>query len=197
MTSWPSPDRRANNRSARSIPWMTAEPERLIRDLREVKAFAPLLWYRHLAVSRHGGWTGELPQWPFDRPEPDGLSELMGSSGLHIDVEYPAAYPMVPPTIYPVEPAPSIEEQTQSAWHVAPGGSLCLLQSEGAWRPEASVTELMAKAAGWRIEYALMKAGAIPQMSVNGIVSDPSFDHLVAGTNQTSDIPGPEERPGH
>lgn len=158
---------------------MTAEPERLIRDLREVTAFAPLLKYRHLAVFRHGGWTGELPRWPFGRPEPEGLDELIGPSGLQVQVEYSAAYPMVPPTIYPVEPASSFWEQTQTAWHVAPGGSLCLLQSEGAWRPEASITELLLKAAGWRIEYALMKAHVIDHMSISGIVSDATFDHLI------------------
>lgn len=79
-----------------------------------------------------------------------------------------------------LDPEPSWSEQTQTAWHVAPGGSLCLLQSVGAWQPESSVTELLAKAAGWRVEYALMKAGVITQMSLTGIVSDPAFDHKIA-----------------
>ena len=104
----------------------------------------------------------------------------MGEHGLLFVLEYSAAHPMLPPTIYLVRPEPEIEEQTQATWHVAPGGSLCLLQSEGAWQPEASITELMLKAAGWHIEYALMKAGVIDRMTVNGIVSDPSSDHLIA-----------------
>ncbi|WP_067514228.1 hypothetical protein [Nocardia puris] len=50
------------------------------------------------------------------------------------------------------------------------------------------MTELLAKAAGWRIEYAMMKAGVIEQMSVNGIVSDSLQDHLVAhAAHRTTD----------
>lgn len=165
------------------ILWTEAEPARLERDRVEMHEFAPDLTYREPDPSgmfRHGGWTGELPRWPFDRPVPPGLDELIGEHGLSFALEYSAAHPMLPPTIYPVRPEPEVEEQTQATWHVAPGGSLCLLQSEGAWRPEASITELLLKAAGWRIEYALMKAGVIDRMTVNGIVSDHASDYLIA-----------------
>ena len=165
------------------ILWTEAEPARLERDRVEMHEFAPDLTYREPNPSgmfRHGGWTGELPRWPFERPVPLGLDELIGERGLVFALEYSAAHPMLPPIIYPVCPAPEVEEQTQATWHVAPGGSLCLLQSEGAWRPEASITELLLKAAGWRVEYALMKAGVIDRMTVNGIVSDPASDHLIA-----------------
>ncbi len=40
------------------------------------------------------------------------------------------------------------------------------------------------KACGWRIEYALMKAGLIDAMTTSGIVSDSSLDGLI-------DQPGP------
>ncbi|WP_431233188.1 hypothetical protein ACQ856_28525 [Mycolicibacterium psychrotolerans] len=164
---------------------MDAEPERLQRDRDEIAAFAPNLQYvgpeSHCgAACPHGGWVGELPRWPFDREEPSALVDLIGENGVTIAMLYTAAYPMVPPILYPVDPEPTLLEQTQAAWHVAPGGSLCLLQSDGAWLPEASVTELLAKAAGWRIEYALMKAGVIERMSTHGIVSDASSDHLIA-----------------
>lgn len=167
------------------ILWMDAEPARLPRDRDEIAAFAPHLQYFGPGSEcdesfPHGGWVGELPRWPFDRQEPAALIDLIGEHGVTVAMLYPAAYPMVPPILYPVDPEPSLLEQTQAAWHVAPGGSLCLLQSDGAWLPEASVTELLAKAAGWRIEYALMKAGVIARMSTNGIVSDPSSDHLIA-----------------
>jgi hypothetical protein len=166
------------------ILWMDAEPTRLPRDRAEIAAFAPQMEYHGPesaggAAFPHGGWTGELPRWPFDRDEPAGLTDLTGEHGASVVMLYTAAYPMVPPIIYCLDPEPSLSEQTQSAWHVAPGGSLCLLQSVGAWQPESSVTELLAKAAGWRVEYALMKAGVIKQMSTNGIVSDPSSDHLI------------------
>lgn len=167
------------------VLWTEAEPLRLERDRAEMQQFASDVIYQEphqdpSAPFRHGGWSGELPRWPFERPEPAGLVELVGEHGLLFALEYSAAHPMLPPTIYPVRPEPEIEEQTQATWHVAPGGSLCLLQSEGAWRPEASITELLLKAAGWRIEYALMKAGVIDRMTVNGIVSDPASDHLIA-----------------
>jgi hypothetical protein len=157
---------------------------RLQRDLNEVPEFAPDLNYQGPdsaggAEDIHGGWFGELPLWPFDRPEPEGLQDLVGKNGLTIAVMYSAAHPMVAPTIYPASVQPTLDEETQAAWHVAPGGSLCLLQSDGGWHPEASITDLLAKAAGWHIEYALMKRGAIHAMSVRGIVTDSSFDQLI------------------
>lgn len=174
-------DRNARAATLDPVLWTDCEPARLARDQDEVRRFAPLLEYKSPPDDGllHGGWVGELPRWPFDRPEPEALDELLGDGGLWVLVVYSAAHPMVPPTIYPLKPEPTIWEQTQSAWHVAPGGSLCLLQNDGGWQPEASITELLAKASGWRIEYAMMKAGVIDQMSVNGIVSDPSYDHLI------------------
>lgn len=169
---------------AEPIFWQDAEPARLRRDLKEVGEFAPRLQYQGPDPSDtgeyiHGGWFGELPLWPFDRPEPEGLEGLVGTNGLMVAVMYSAAHPLVPPTVFPVSIEPTAHEETQSAWHVAPGGSLCLLQSDGGWNPEASISELLAKAAGWHVEYALMKHGAIEEMSVQGIVSDSSFDQLI------------------
>lgn len=183
--------------SADPIFWQDAEPARLQRDLKEVAEFAPHLLYQEPDPSAsgehmHGGWFGELPLWPFGRPEPEGLKELVGTNGLTVAVMYSAAHPMVPPTIFPVSVEPTPEEETQSAWHVAPGGSLCLLQSDGGWHPEASITELLAKAAGWHVEYALMKRGVIQEMSVRGIVVDSSSDHLVTQcTRGDHEVPEP------
>lgn len=175
------------------VLWTESEPTRLLRDQCEVGEWAPQLEYQGPVADgapglRHGGWIGELPRWPFERPRPELLNELLGNAEHRVLVAYSAAYPMVPPTIYSLEPKPTIWEQTQTAWHVAPGGSLCLLQSDGWWQPEASITELLMKASGWRIEYALMKANVIDQMSINGIVSDPSFDHLVANAVHKSKL---------
>ena len=170
------------------ILWIDAEPARLQRDLDEIPAFCRAGASRYLPPGdsagelelTHGGWCLELPLWPFDRPEPAGLEQLTGGLGLTAVLEYPAAYPMTWPTVHPIQPEPLVQERTQSAWHVLPSGGLCLLQTDGQWRPEASVTELLLKAAGWRIEYALMKTGAVEQMSVQGIVSDPGRDYLIA-----------------
>ena len=87
---------------------------------------------------------------------------------------------MVPPRVYVLDPEPTIEQRTQHIWHVAPGGSLCLLQTEGDWTPQTTPVDLLLKAAGWRIEYALMTAGAIDAMTANGIVNDESRDALIA-----------------
>ena len=182
MTDATGLERRAAARVLDPVLWTDSEPARLARDQREVGEFASLLEYQSPAQDGlpHGGWIGELPRWPFDRPQPESLGELLGEAELRVLVVYSAAHPMVPPTIYSLDPEPTIWEQTLAAWHVAPGGSLCLLQSDGGWQPQASITELLVKASGWRIEYALMKAGVIDQMSVNGVVSDPSFDYLIA-----------------
>lgn len=163
------------------VLWMEDEPERLARDVREVADFAPDLRYVQPDTQAfpHGGWIGRLPLWPFDRDEPDGLLELLGDLGVKVAVVFSAAHPMVPPTVFPVEPEPEIEERTQATWHVAPDGSLCLLQTQGQWRPEASVTELLLKAAGWRVEYALLKAEMIDKMTECGIVNDDSLDAFV------------------
>ncbi|MFI6675230.1 hypothetical protein [Kribbella sp. NPDC050470] len=164
---------------------MDDEPKRLERDRREVEEFAPDLRFVEPRSQRflHGGWRGRLPLWPFERAEPDGLGRLL-ETGLEIEVVFSAAHPMVSPAIYPVMPEPEIEERTQAIWHVAPDGSLCLLQSQGQWQPEASITELLLKAAGWHVEYALMKAGVIDKMTERGIVDDDRLDGLIGPATQ-------------
>lgn len=217
-TGQPNPD------DVRPIDWTEAEPTRLQRDLRDVAdfntAFGATLQYAPpgtpivgssgttpgMAAGRsdapdqttfdHGGWHGTLPLWPFDRHAPDGLDALTDGTGLEFTLTYPAAYPMVPPTIWPLVPEPEMVERTQATWHVLPSGGLCLLQSDGAWQPEASLVDLLLKAAGWRVEYALMKAHVIEAMAVSGIVSDSSFDHLVTQAATAPTTSGPASGAG-
>lgn len=176
------------------ISWCEAEPERLRRDCREIEQQFPGLAFIDPGGSHDdltlpdGGWYGVLPIWPFERPQPTGVDELVAGQGLEMVLEYPAAYPMIAPTIHPLSPEPAFEERTQATWHVLPGGGLCLLQSAGGWIPEASVTELLLKAAGWRIEYALMKTGALEKMSVAGIVSDPTLDAVIGPAAAGEDV---------
>ncbi len=161
--------------TSRGSTWRDRDPARYERDLRDVTKLCPdLEWVDDEA----GGWDGRLPLWPFDRPAPTGLLEH-DMRGLRIELRYLQAYPMVAPAIRPLDPEPALREWTVHAWHVNGDGSLCLLQSTSSWDPQASITELLLKAAGWRIEYALMKAGLIETMSVTGIVSEGSHDQLI------------------
>lgn len=159
------------------IPWWQAEPLRLERDRRDVASLASDL---ELSLEGEGRWSGHLPRWAFDRPEPPGLSDLIGDTGLCVEVQYHGAYPMLPPSVFPKDPEPSYDEWTLHTWHVLGDGSLCLFQSWTDWEPDASIGEVLLKAAGWRVEYALLKAGVIEQMSERGIASDDTYDHLVA-----------------
>jgi len=161
---------------AAPVTWWQCEPRRLARDQAEIAdRFPDLTWHAPGAA----GWTGRLPQWPFVRDEPSGLTELIGTDGLPVSVEYGHAYPMVPPRIYPLDPEPSIQERTEHTWHVMGDGSLCLLQDAAAWSGRDSIVDLLLKAAGWRVEYALMKAGMIEAMTLRGIIDDDQLDHLV------------------
>jgi hypothetical protein len=98
---------------------------------------------------------------------------------MQLTVRYGHAYPMVAPLIYPLDPMPEIVERTDHRWHVSGDGSLCLLQNDTAWTGRDSIVHLLLKAAGWRVEYALMKAGVIDSMSLHGIVEDAHLDGLI------------------
>jgi hypothetical protein len=161
--------------------WSDWDPARLERDRAEIEEFAPGLKYvepRSQGFS-YGGYRGTLPIWPFERPVPKGLSELLPEP-IEVALLFSSAHPMVPPVIVPIDPQPHMHEESLTRWHVLPGGALCLLQSEGLWIPEASVVDLLLKACAWHVEYTLMRSGVIDEMTVAGIVSDDSHDHLVA-----------------
>lgn len=165
------------------VYWTDVDPGRLARDRADVRAFAPDLAFEtppggNPEVKHHGVWTGVLPVWPFDRPKPAGLDELV-HSGLRVQVECSAAHPVVPPAVLPLDPLPELAERSQHIWHVAPDGRLCLMQTIGAWRPSDTISDLLEKACAWRIEYALMKAGIVDSMTVGGIVSDGTWDALI------------------
>ncbi len=170
------------------IYWTEVEPERLARDLAEVAELAPDMHFQAPGklggTEHHGMWAGRLPVWPLARPEPDGLDALV-PAGLECMVLCSAAHPMIPPQVRPISPEPMLLERSQHKWHVAPAGALCLMQSTGDWDPLDSVADLLVKAAAWRVEYALMKAGVIEWMSLSGIVSDGSFDHLIGEAVET------------
>lgn len=166
------------------IAWWDAEPARFARDQEEVATrFPDLTWQPDGA----GRWVGWLPLWPLDRPQPVGLGRLLGGAGMEVMIAYRQAYPMVPPRIYPIDPQPEAVECTQQRWHVNGDGSLCQFQTDTAWDPRDSICDLIIKAAAWRAEYALVKVGALEQMTLHGIVGDPTLDDLVTATSEHPD----------
>ncbi|EDY55718.1 MULTISPECIES: hypothetical protein [Streptomyces] len=171
MTTAPTPAGTAPNYS-----WWASEPRRLHRDREEIAAHFPgLAWSEEGA----GSWEGTLPRWPFDRPEPAHLTSWIGEEGLRLRVEYSQAYPMVAPRLVPLDPLPKPYEWTQTRWHVNGDATLCLLREAALWTGRDSIVDLLLKAAGWRVEYALMKHNKIERMSDNGIVDDDRFDRLL------------------
>ncbi|WP_237404792.1 hypothetical protein [Actinacidiphila reveromycinica] len=90
-----------------------------------------------------------------------------------------------------MDPLPEPWEWTQHCWHLNGDASLCLLRDD-VWTGRESVVDLLLKAAGWRIEYALMKHRAIEQMTSSGIVADDSLDQLLVCPPE----PGDTARPG-
>jgi hypothetical protein len=160
------------------VPWFTAEPTAYIREVEAVPAVAPeLIWNPELPT---GGWSGLIPTWPFDRPEPTGLRAFLSGERLRVDVVYVQAHPMVPPAVFPLDPEPELVNWTQHVWHLNGDGSLCLVRSAVDWDPWSTAADLVVKAAGWFLEYLLLTRGLREQMTENGIVGDSSLDELFA-----------------
>jgi hypothetical protein len=65
-------------------------------------------------------------------------------------------------------------------WHVNGDCSLCLMQAADDWDPSEAAADLVAKAAGWFVEYLLLEDGHIEKMSERGIYTDPSLDGVIA-----------------
>jgi hypothetical protein len=185
--------------NGRARSWWQDEPGRLERDLDDLAAAGfDLTW----SPVGSGRLDGRLTAWPLDRAAPDGLDELLPTGGLLVQVEFGHGYPMVCPRVYPEDPKPPLERCTQHRWHVNGDGSLCLLQSADAWDPATRLSDVLRKAAAWRVEYALVETGVVEAMSLSGIVSNPERDHLVRDAadkqrtpDQPADLEAPEEQP--
>lgn len=154
------------------LSWFDDDPARLQRELDAMPAVAPAL------VWTGGHWAGELPLWPMERPEPATLREYVGDRRFRVEVHYFESFPMVAPRFIPIEPEPEIAVWTMHRWHVSGDGSLCLFQNFIDWDPSGTAADLVPKAAGWFLEYLLMEDGAIEHMTVNGIATNDSHDHL-------------------
>lgn len=157
-------------------PWWRYDPARLQSDTavieREFPDLAPVDGGAGL------GWEGVLPLWPFARPAPAQFRS--GVAGLGLKLVFLESYPMSMPQVFPLGPEPEFLERTQHRWHVNGDGSLCLVQEQRAWTGRESIRDLLLKAAGWRLEYDLVRVGVYPSMSENGIVTDDRRDEAIA-----------------
>jgi hypothetical protein len=157
--------------------WWQDEPERLAREQEAMRAAAPdLAW---LPGEPSGGWQGKVPVWPFARPEPAGLARLLNGQALEVQIVCGHAFPMVEPEVWPLSVEVPSRALGWTNWHVAPGGSLCLLQASAQWDPADTTAELVPKISGWHIEYHLMVRGLIQAMTEQGLEADDSLDNLL------------------
>jgi hypothetical protein len=157
--------------------WLEAEPERLEREQQEMAELAPEIHW--VELNGAGGWEGYAPVWPFDRDPPATLDAFLNGARLKLLVAYAQAYPAVQPAVFPLEPLPPLERRLLHKWHLNGDGSICLLQSADAWTGRETAAELVAKASGWLVEYLLVDRELRETMSDEGIVTDPSLDHLI------------------
>ncbi len=158
--------------------WWEDDPGRLAQEIDDIGSVAPALEWTPEGA---GHFSGALPVWPFTRPEPAGLSNLVDQP-LRARVAYGHGFPAVPPIRYPWEPQPDVTLRSFTQYHVLPNGGLCLLRDADQWDLFSRTSDLILKASGWMIEFALFQRGKIPNMTVNGIVTDEQLDHLITAT---------------
>lgn len=156
------------------IRWFEDEPARLEREIDAMKPVAPDLAWNGTY------WSGELPLWPMERPEPLGLRDYVGSRRFEVEVHYFESFPMVAPRFVPVDPTPPLMARTMNKWHVLGDGGLCLFQNFTDWDPHWTAADVVPKAAGWFLEYLLMEDGHIETMSDTGLASNAELDGLIA-----------------
>lgn len=166
------------NRSGAPRSWWQDEPERRAAEIAAMKAVAPDLAWQDAEPS--GGWKGTVPLWPFTRPEPPGLLTVVGGRPLEVHITCGHAFPMVEPAVRPVSVDVPSEALGWTNWHVAPDGTLCLLQESAQWDPASATAELIPKVSGWYIEFCLKKGEHIEAMTISGIAEDDSLDGLLA-----------------
>jgi hypothetical protein len=156
--------------------WLEAEPKRLASEKEAMRAIVSNL--KWIDDDPAGGWKGPVPEWPFDRPAPPHLEDFLADRRLSVRVEYLQSFPMVEPKVWPLDPEPEPRCRTDARWHVLGDGSLCLLRSASDWTGRETAADLVVKASGWFLEFLLMEAGLIEEMTVDGIANDPRLDDL-------------------
>ena len=164
--------------------WVSAEPTVVERERAAMEQWAPELTWRDDLHWREGrqafGWTGSAPAWAGEREPPRGAAELLAGRQLQLEVIYPEAFPAVPAVLFPRDPEVPLQRRTLSTWHVNGDGSLCLMRSADDWRLTDTAADLVRKASGWFIEYLLLEAEEIEQMTERGILVDTCLDPVLA-----------------
>jgi hypothetical protein len=158
--------------------WWQDEPGRLAAEQEAMAEAAPDLEW--LSGEPSGGWQGNVPLWPFGRPQPPGLLALVGGRPLEVRITCGHAFPMVQPSVWPLSVEVPFRVLGWTSWHVAPDGTLCLLQEAAQWDPAGAAAGLIPKISGWNIEFWLMTKGHLDSMTARGIAEDDSHDALLA-----------------
>lgn len=154
---------------AARIDWREAEPTVLEHERREMAERAPEMVWSNEAPA--GGWVGLAPTWPNGLTPPSGLDRLLKGRRLRLSVNYTQGFPMAPPDVIPLDPAPPAERRADHRWHLNGDGSMCLLFSAADWPENATAADVVEKASGWFVEYLALEAGLIEEMSEAGPLS--------------------------
>lgn len=158
--------------------WWADEPGRKEFEVSAMRVAAPDLVWLAEDDEPSGGWQGPVPVWPFERSEPAELSRL-APTPLEVRIVCGHAYPMVEPRIYPLNVQLPTIALGWTTWHVAPDGSLCMLQESAAWDPRCPAADLVPKVSGWYLEYHLLRLGRIDAMTESGIVTNHDLDETL------------------
>jgi hypothetical protein len=163
------------------IRWLDAEPERVAAEREGMADRAPQMHWHGPGENGYqaGGFDGEAPEWPIDRPRPEKLHELTGGKCLRLRVELPQGFPAQPPRLVPLDPEPEIEERLNEAVHVNSDGSLCMIRHPSQWRTADLAVHLVEKASGWFIEYLAVRKGLITEMSRSGLFVSTDLDQRI------------------
>lgn len=154
--------------------WWEDDPVRLEQEMTDVRGVAPLLQW---TAEGAGYFEGPLPLWPFARPAPAEISDLVDP--FVVRVEYTHAFPAAPPQVVPLIPQPAQNLRGFTQFHVLPSGRLCLLRDADQWYPWSQTSELLRKASGWAIEFSLLEKRRIAEMTTSGIAFDDCLDPII------------------
>jgi hypothetical protein len=161
---------------AAAVTWWQDDPRRLDMERAAMYAAAPgLLW----SWEGSGYWTGEVPLWPFKRPQPAGWTRLVDNKPMSVEIICRQAHPMIDPIIRPLDVDLPVTALGSTDWHLLPSGALCLFRDRSSWDPAALAVDLIEKVSSWHIEYHLMRAGLIRRMTEYGIANDTSLDWIL------------------
>lgn len=156
------------------VSWLEVDPDLFEQEQRQMAEVAPGMTWNPEARA----WVGELPEWPFEREPPGRLPAYLAGRRAIACICYSEAHPAAPPRVLVLEPEVDPRVRTLHDWHVNGDGALCLFQNASDWLLTAGAADLAIKAASWFLEFCLMEDGRVDCMTADGIVSDPSRDHL-------------------